>query len=33
MRVQNWRVIFLRDDDELLIREIATRGSVYEVKK
>ena len=33
MRVQDWRVIFLRNDDELLIREIATRGSVYEVKK
>lgn len=30
LRVQDWRVIFIRQDDELMIRDIAPRASVYE---
>lgn len=30
LRVQNWRVIFLRDGETLLIRDIAPRASIYE---
>lgn len=32
LRVQNWRVIFIRDGDTLLIRDIAPRASIYEDK-
>ncbi|OQW73631.1 MAG: addiction module toxin RelE [Proteobacteria bacterium ST_bin14] len=30
LRVQDWRVIFLRQGDSLLIRDIAPRASIYE---
>ena len=30
LRVQNWRVIFVRDDEGIMIRDIAPRGSAYE---
>lgn len=30
LRVQDWRVIFVRDGDTLLIRDIAPRSSIYE---
>ena len=30
LRVQDWRVIFVREDDRLLIRDIAPRASIYE---
>lgn len=30
LRVQDWRVIFLRQVDSLLIRDIAPRASIYE---
>lgn len=33
LRVQDWRIIFLRDEDGLLIRDIAPRGRVYEVTR
>lgn len=33
LRVQDWRIIFLCEDDILLIRDIAPRSSVYEEKK
>ena len=32
LRVQDWRVIFLREQDGILIREILPRGSAYEEK-
>ena len=33
LRVQDWRVIFRIEDDELWIDDIAPRSSVYEVKR
>ena len=30
LRVQDWRVIFVRDGDTLMIRDIAPRASIYE---
>lgn len=30
LRIQDWRVIFLRQGDSLLIRDIAPRASIYE---
>ena len=30
LRVQDWRVIFIRTDDEIVVRDIAPRGSAYE---
>lgn len=30
LRVQDWRVIFIRDAERLLIRDIAPRSSIYE---
>lgn len=30
LRVQDWRVIFLRQGDSLLVRDIASRASIYE---
>ena len=30
LRVQDWRVIFLRQGDSLLVRDIAPRASIYE---
>ena len=33
LRVQDWRVIFKVSDGEMVILDIAPRGSVYEVKK
>lgn len=30
LRVQDWRVIFIRQNDRLLIRDIAPRASIYE---
>jgi mRNA interferase RelE/StbE len=30
LRVQDWRVIFVREGDTLLIRDIAPRGAAYE---
>jgi mRNA interferase RelE/StbE len=33
LRVQDWRVVFEIDGDEMIIVDVAPRGSVYEVKK
>ena len=33
LRVQDWRVVFQIIGDEMVIEDIAPRGSVYEVKK
>lgn len=33
LRVQDWRVIFVIENDVIFIREIGPRGSAYEVKK
>ena len=33
LRVQDWRVVFRVQDDQMFIDDIAPRGSVYEVKK
>lgn len=33
LRVQDWRVVFQIEGDEMVIYDIAPRGSVYEVKK
>ena len=30
LRVQDWRVIYVRQDDQLLIRDVAPRASIYE---
>jgi mRNA interferase RelE/StbE len=30
LRVQDWRVIFVRQGDRMLIRDIAPRASIYE---
>jgi len=30
MRVQDWRVIFMIEDDVLVIRDIGPRGSIYD---
>ena len=32
LRVQDWRVIFRRDDDVLWIDDVAPRASIYEAK-
>ena len=33
LRVQDWRIIFSREGDVLLIRDIAPRSRAYEVKR
>lgn len=33
LRVQDWRVLFRVEGDEMIIDDIAPRGSIYEVKK
>jgi mRNA interferase RelE/StbE len=33
LRVQDWRVVFQIEGSEMLVIDIAPRGSVYEVKK
>jgi mRNA interferase RelE/StbE len=33
LRVQDWRFVYLRGEDVLLIRDIAPRSSIYEDKK
>ena len=30
LRVQDWRVIFIKKNDEIIVRDIGPRGSVYE---
>jgi mRNA interferase RelE/StbE len=33
LRVQDWRVVFEIADDDMVVIDIAPRGSAYEVKK
>lgn len=32
LRIQDWRVIFVMTEDEIIVRDIAPRGSAYEEK-